>query len=349
MKAVRLYGKEDLRVDDRPVPEPDDGEIVVRSGAALICGTDVRMYRNGASNLPVTLGHELAGTIAALGHGVGKGGRIARYNVGMRVAVAPNLGCGVCDQCVSGHTELCPDLRALGINLDGGFADYFTVPAAAVTQGNVVEIGDSVSFPEAAIAEPLSCVYNAFERCGTQPGDTVLVIGAGPIGLMHAKLHKLAGAGRVMIHDINESRLSSCRAEDKDFITIGPDGPKEQISDLTGGRGADIVITATSAPATQQLAFEVAAMNAKVIFFGGLPKGQEVVGLDTNIIHYRMITVTGTSRQSLRQYRLCLKLIAQGVLDVKRIVTRSFPLESAVEALATVIRGEGLKTGFVMQ
>ena len=342
MKAVRLYGKEDLRVVDVAIPAPTEGEIVVRSGAALICGTDVRMYRNGASALPVILGHELAGTIAAVGP------KVTHYREGMRVAVAPNMGCGVCDECVSGHTELCPELRALGINLDGGFAEYFTVPAAAVSQGNVVEIGANVSFAEAAIAEPLSCVYNSFERCHTQPGDVVLVIGAGPIGLMHAKLHKLAGAGKVIIHDINESRLDICKQEDGSFVTVGPDRAKERIYELTGGRGADVTITAASAAATQQFAFQVAALNGRVIFFGGLPKGQEQVSLDTNIIHYKMITVTGTSRQSLRQYRHCLKLIDQGVLDVSRVITRTFPLEEAQVAIETVIRGEGLKTGFVM-
>ncbi|WP_455382093.1 alcohol dehydrogenase catalytic domain-containing protein [Salinispira pacifica] len=342
MKAVRLFGKEDLRVVEVEKPKPAAGEILVRGGAALICGTDVRMYKNGASVVPVTLGHELAGTIEALGPGV------THYREGMRVAVAPNMGCGVCDECVSGHTELCAELRALGINLDGGFADYFIVPAAAVSQGNVVELGEQISFQEAAIAEPLSCVYNSFERCHTQPGDSVLVIGAGPIGLMHAKLHKLAGAGRVMIHDINESRLAICKRDDESFITVGPDQPKERVYELTGGRGADVVITAASAPATQQFAFQVAALNARVIFFGGLPKGKEQVSLDTNVIHYKMITVTGTSRQSLRQYRQCLKLIDQGVLDVRGIITRTMPLEQAQEAIETVVRGEGLKTGFVM-
>ena len=342
MKAVRLFGKEDLRVVDLPMPEPGEGEVLIRAGAALICGTDVRMYKNGASVQPVTLGHELAGTVAKIGP------KVTHYREGMRVAVAPNMGCGVCDYCVSGHTELCPELQALGINIDGGFADYFVVPAAAVRQGNIVEIGDSVSFPEAAIAEPLSCVYNSFERCHTQPGDSVLVIGAGPIGLMHAKMHKLAGAGLVMIHDLNESRLEICKREDPSFETVGPDRPTERIRELTSGRGADIVITAASSAATQQLAFGVAAMNGRVIFFGGLPKGQEMVSLDTNVIHYRMITVTGTSRQSLRQYRTCLRLIAQGTLDVRGVITSTMPLDQAHEAMQKVIRGEGLKSGFVM-
>lgn len=342
MKAVRLYGAGDLRVVALPTPALGEREILVRTGAAFICGTDLRMFKNGASGLPVTLGHEIAGTIAGVGNGV------KHYREGMRVAIAPNMGCGVCDYCVAGHTELCPDLRSLGINVNGGFAEYLLVPEAAVTQGNVVEIGDRVSFEEASLAEPLSCVYNSFERCRTEPGEIVLVIGAGPIGLMHAKVHKLGGAGMVIIHDINESRLTICREEDPFFITVGPERPKEQIAELTQGRGADIVITAVSSPAAQQLAFEVAATNGRVIFFGGLPRGKEMVSLNTNIIHYRMITVTGTSRQNLRQYRTCLKLIDQGLLKSGGIITKTLPLEAAVEAMETVVRGEGLKTGFSM-
>ncbi len=340
MKAIRLFGPDDLRVVELPVPEPGAGEILLRTGAALICGTDVRMFRNGAKNLPLTLGHEFAGTIAAIGEGV------RGYAPGMRVAVAPNFGCGVCDRCVAGDTHLCAALSAIGVTMDGGFAEYVLIPAAAVTQGNLSPIGDSVSFAEAAMAEPLSCVYNSFERSQVRPGESVLVIGAGPIGLMHAKVYKMAGAGLVMINDMNEERLAVCKNEDPFFVTIGPGSVKEKVLALTGGRGADIVVTAASVPAVQQAAFELAGLNARVIFFGGLPAGKEIVPLDTNVIHYKMITVTGTSRQNLRQYRTCLDLIRQGLIPVANILTASFGIGEAAAAFDLSVRGVGLKTGF---
>ncbi len=344
MKAVRLYGPGDLRVIELPVPEIGDGEILVRVKAALICGTDIRMWKNGSGVMPVTLGHEMAGTIERIGVSV------RGYYVGQAVAVAPNFGCGTCDACVAGAGQHCPQLKALGIHLDGGFAEFLRVPAAAVAQGNVapIEVGRGTSFPEAALAEPLSCVYNSFERAHLKPGDSVLVIGAGPIGLLHAKLYALAGAGLVMIHDLNEGRLEACATQDPRFVAIGRDGVAERVGELTRGRGADVIVTAASSAAAQALSFSLAALDARVIFFGGLAAGKEVVGLDTNVIHYKQITVTGTTRQSLPQYRRCLGLICGGTLPVAGVITASYPLEDAALAFEAAARGEGLKSGFLM-
>lgn len=341
MKAVRLFGKDDLRVESVPVPEIGEHEILVKTGAAMICGTDIRMHKNGNPTLPITLGHEFAGTVAAVGRMV-KG-----YAVGMRVAVAPNYGCAVCDFCTLGQTQNCLELKALGIHVDGGFAEYVRIPAEAVAQGNVCPIGEKIPFAHAALAEPLSCVYNSFERARLQPGESVVVIGAGPIGLLHAKLYRAAGAGKIIINDINEERLAACKKEDPFFDTVSADDAVGRIMALTHGRGADIIVTAASAPATQQLAFQLPAVNGRVIFFGGLPKDREIVPLNTNVIHYRQITVTGTSRQSLGQYRRCLALIGQGVIEVSNIVTGGYSLDDAAAAFDDAAKGVGLKTGFV--
>jgi L-iditol 2-dehydrogenase len=340
MKAARLIGKGDLQVVSVPDPAVGEGEILVRVRAAMICGTDVRMLRNGAKVLPVTLGHELAGVIEAIGSAV------RGYRRGQPVAVAPNYGCGVCDECVAGRTHHCAELQAIGIHVDGGFAEYVRIPAQAVAQGNVCPIPEGLSFAEAALAEPFSCVYASFERARLAPGDAVLVIGAGPIGLLHAKLYRMAGAGLVMIHDINEERLAVCARQDSSFVTLGPDRIKERVRELTAGRGADVIVTAASSAATQQLAFALPALDARVIFFGGLPAGQEIVPLDTNVIHYKQITVTGTTRQSLAQYRRCLALLASGRLSVRSVITATHPIEKAPEAFAAAARGEGLKSGF---
>ncbi len=342
MKAVQLFGKGDLRVVEAPEPRPVAGEVLVRTRAALICGTDVRMHAHGSKVLPVTLGHELAGVIEEVGEGV------SGYRRGQPVAVAPNYGCGVCDVCVAGMTQHCAKLQAIGIHVDGGFAELVRVPAAAVAQGNVCPIPEGLPFEQAALAEPFSCVYNSFERARLQPGDRVVVIGAGPIGLMHAKLYRLAGAGLVMMHDLNEGRLAACAKEEPSFVTIGPDAPKERVLELTGGKGADVVVTAASSAAVQQLGFALAGLDARVIFFGGLPAGKEVVPLDTNVIHYKQITVTGTTRQSLAQYRRCLGLIAGGKLGLEGVLTGRYPLDAALEAFGAAAKGEGLKSGFVI-
>jgi L-iditol 2-dehydrogenase len=343
MKAVRLFGANDLRVVDVPVPEIGGGEILVRVRAALICGTDVRMHKNGAKQSPVTLGHELAGVVEAIGR------EVRAYRPGMRVAIAPNYGCGVCDQCVAGQSQNCSDLRAIGIHDDGGFAEYARIPAPAVIQGNVTPIDERVGFAEAAIAEPLSCVYNSFERTRFKPGESVIVVGAGPIGLLHAKLYALAGAGLVMMSDVNAERLAACAKEDPRFVAVPSEGSKEKVMELTRGAGADVVVVAASVPAVQQLSFGLVALNGRVIFFGGLPAGKEIVGLDTNVIHYKQITVTGTSRQSLAQYRACLGLISRGLIDVRSVITKTWKLDEASEAFAAAARGEGLKSGFTME
>ena len=322
MRAALLYGKEDLRVQEVPTPEVGPGEVLLAVRAAALCGTDIRMYRNGAKGVgpesPLVLGHELSGTVMRVGRAV------SGVREGQPVAVAPNMGCGTCDSCVSGNTQFCENgYRAFGINLPGGFAQYALVPAEAVRQGNLCPISPSLSFAAAALAEPLSCVFNAFQRCAIRPGDRVLIIGAGPIGLMHAKLARMGGAAKVFLNDLSAERLEACSRLEPGLHTIP---------------GADPV-----APEAQVNALKLAAVNGRVLFFGGLPADRAVVGLDTNLIHYRQLWVTGTARQSLSQFRQVLRLIEDGLVNVEDLVSTRWPLEKIGEAFQAVMRGEGLK------
>ena len=345
MKAVRLHDALDLRVESVPVPEVGPGEVLVRVRSAFVCGTDVRMYKNGRAGIspdtPRILGHEMAGVIERVGD------RVARYRPGMRVAVAPNYGCGVCDRCVSGNTQLCREQKAIGISVDGAFAEYVLVPSLAVQQGNVCVLPDSISFDAAALAEPFSCVYNAYERIGIHPGDSVLVIGAGPIGVMHVKIAKLAGAGRILVNDLSEERLRTVQAIAPEVETVHTDDIVREIHTLTDGEGVDLVITAASVAAIQETAFSLAGVNGRVMFFGGLPKGKSVVRLDTNEIHYKQLTVSGTTMQSLRQYRTILDLLSTGVLTADDIVTGSADLDEIDSVVDRISRGIGLKTALL--
>jgi L-iditol 2-dehydrogenase len=342
VRAALLYGKEDLRVEEIPAPEIGAGEVLLEVRAAAVCGTDIRMYRNGAEGVsprtPLVLGHELAGVVARVGQGV------AGIREGERAAVAPNMGCGICDAWVSGNTQLCErDFRAFGINLPGGFAEYLRIPAEAVRQGNLCPIPAQVSFAAAALAEPLSCVYNAFLRCDIRPGDRVLIIGAGPIGLMHAKLAQAGGAAKVMLNDLSPARLEASRALDPSLITLAGDGIEARVLELTSGKGADVVITACPAPEAQVTAVKVAATNGRVLFFGGLPAGRAEVALNTNLIHYRQLVVTGTTRQSLSHFRRVLRLIEEGLVEVDDLVSARYSLEEIHEAFGAVMRSSGLK------
>jgi len=343
MKAARLYGIEDIRVEDIAVPEIAEDEVLVRVKASFICGTDVRFFKNGSpSEQPLVAGHEIAGVIEKVGS------RVGGYQAGMRVGVAPNYGCGVCDLCTAGNSHMCRDSQALGVTVDGGFAEFMKVPARAVAQGNITELEDSVSFEEAALAEPLSCVYNAYEKIGIYPGDHVLVVGAGPIGLMHLKVAFLAGASKVYVTDLSEERLSLAKKLIPEVVIIPNAELDQAVSAHTGGRLMDLIITAASVPVIQETAFKYVGLDGRVMFFGGLPKGKSLVSLDTNEIHYKQLTVAGTTRQSLRQYRTCLKLIASGRLKVDDLVTASAPLDDIGRIIADVAAGKGLKSAITV-
>jgi L-iditol 2-dehydrogenase len=171
----------------------------------------------------------------------------------------------------------------------------------------------------------------------------VLIIGAGPIGLMHAKLARMGGAGRIFLNDLNAERLEACRRLEPGLTPIPGADPGPQLLDSTSGKGLDVVITACPAPEAQVNALKLAAVNGRVLFFGGLPADRAVVPLDTNLIHYRQLQVSGTARQSLSQFRQVLRLLEDGLVDVEQLVSGRWPLERIGEAFQSVMRGSGLK------
>jgi L-iditol 2-dehydrogenase len=348
MKAAYLFDKLDLRVLEVPVPNIGDHEILLKVKGASVCGTDVRMqshgYRGVSPENPLLLGHEVSGVIHAVGEQIP-----AQYQVGMRVTVAPNMGCGYCDLCIAGNTHLCPEYKALGINMPGGFAEYVVIPEAAVRQGNVVPIPDHVSFEEAALAEPLACIYNAFQRLAITLGDEVLVIGAGPIGLMHALMAQKAGAGKVIVSDIHTDRLAFVEQHFPGMITVPVQQLDEAIKRLTEGRGVDVCITANPSPQAQIKSLELTAINGRINFFGGIPSGSDLSKFDSNLIHYRQLIVSGTTRQSVSQFRKVVKLIADGVIPVDKLITHRYTLEELPLAIEQIKQGIGIKHAVIFE
>ncbi|MGG2201362.1 zinc-dependent dehydrogenase [Paenibacillus validus] len=341
MLAAMLYGPKDLRLEEIADPVITENEVLLEVKKAAICGTDVRMFNNGyagiSSATPRILGHEMAGVIKLVGKNVKK------YEPGMRVTVAPNMGCGMCRQCVSGNTHLCKEYQALGINIHGGFTQYVKIPESAVRQGNICTLADHVSFEEAALVEPLACVYNGFLKVDIKPGDHVLIIGAGPIGLMHAKLAKMAGASKVIMNDISEERMAMCRQIDDFIITVASDDLRNYVADITNGEGVEVVITACPVPQVQASSLELVAMNGRINFFGGLPKEKEIVPLNTNLIHYKQVIVTGSTRSSILQYIQALDFVKHGLVDVKSLISANFSLDQINNAFDHATRGIGLK------
>lgn len=343
MLAVRMYGVDDTRLENVETPHAKYGEIVIKIAAAVICGTDVRMITGGAKGIdsehPKILGHEFAGTVFEIGEGV------EGYHLGQRVAFAPNFGCGICNNCVKGNGHLCADYKATGINIDGAFAEYCLIPAQAVRSGNICPIDDNISFEQAAINEPLSCVYNGFEHADIHPGDVVLVVGAGPIGIMHCALALMAGAV-VYLNDISKDRLEEAK---KLYPKLNLLYNIDDIMELTDFVGADAIITACPVPSVQSKAIELAAVGGRVIFFGGIAAKNEPVPIDTNLIHYKQLIVSGTTRASLYQYRRTLQFISSGVLDVSPLISKRLSLKDFSEGLDLAKRGIGLKNVIIME
>lgn len=270
MLAAKLYGEKDIRIVECGVPQIRADEILVRTSAAAICGSDLRMIENGYQGVdeahPLTLGHEMCGVIQETGKDV------TEYKVGDRVAIAPNIGCGHCKNCLEGDYHLCQEYQALGINMDGGFAQYIRVPGKALQQGNVILIDGNVSAEEAAIFEPAACVLNGQERIGIHAGEDVLIIGAGPIGVLHALLARLQGAGRIFLSDLSEERVRKCMELAPDIIPLDAGNLENDVMEKTGGRGMDVCITACAAKVVQEASFALMNMKGRILFFGGLPK-----------------------------------------------------------------------------
>lgn len=342
MKAARMYGKNDIRVEECPIPVIGEAEILLKVKAAAICGTDLRMLQNGDSRIseanPRILGHEISGIIEQIGN------KIKGYEKGMHISLAPNMGCGICEHCIEGNTHLCHRFKAFGINIDGGFAEYMRIPAEAVRQGNLMVLNRSMDFSQAAILEPLSCVLNGQSRVHIQMNDTVLVIGAGPIGLMHTLLAKAKGAAKIFVRDLSEERMRQCKEINEFVCPVHGDNLKERILKLTNGRGVDVCIVACPSAKAQSESLELMAMNGRILFFGGLPQGNDKVFLSSNYIHYKQLGIFGSTRANIKQYREAAEMVENGYIRLDKIISRTYSLEHIQEALEYAASTQGLKT-----
>jgi L-iditol 2-dehydrogenase len=342
MLAAVYHGPDDIRVEQVPIPQIGADEILLKVSEASICGTDLRILHGGHRKYPVgTLripGHEVVGEIAAVGE------RITGFKTGQRVFVAPNMGCGHCRQCISGNNNRCARYVAIGITLDGGFAEYMRVPAAAIAQGNVMPIAEGVEPAEAALIEPFACVVRGQRGLAIQPGDVVLVIGAGPIGIMHMLLAQLSGAGKVLVSEINEERLAQAQQLGADrVIDLGKDDIAAVIDAETGGEGADAVIVAAPSHQGQESALRLAAIGGRINFFGGLPKDRPTIQFDSNLVHYKELIVTATTACSTIDCHQAAAIINSEKISLAPLISARFALKDALLAFQAAENRQFLK------
>lgn len=336
MIAATYTQGETLKFAEVPPPVIRDGEALLKVEATSICGTDTKIARAGHRKLKsgqrIILGHEFVGTIVE-GEGRGK-----------RVGVAPNWGCGQCEACIRGMANMCPEFSAFGINTDGSHAPCVRIPSVAVAQGNLADLPEGIPWADAALAEPLSCCLNGQKAARLAPGETVLIYGAGPMGMLHVLLAVASGAARVILADPNFPRLQQA-GKIADIIPIRSDAQSvpDEVRRITGGAGVDVVIIAAPVRALAEEALTLLAPFGRLCLFAGLPKDDALARLDGNLIHYRNLGVVGTSGGCTADYRLALRLIAARRVDVSRVISHTFPFARMSEAYDVALAGSGMK------
>lgn len=341
MKAVRLYGAKDLRVEEVQKPRISENEILMRVRAATICASDIRSYNygNGRMRPPRVLGHELAGDIEEIGS------KVKGYDSGMRITLNPNIFCGRCVFCVTGRHQLCDERRALGFDVDGGFAEHLLIPFESIRTGAVCEIPDNVSYEQAALIEPISCCLHAQTLVKVGAGDTVTIIGAGPMGIMHTVMAKALGASKVIVGEISEQRLQTAVDFGAD-VAVNPakEDLASRVFEATERHGSDVVIVAVGSRSALEQALGLLSKGGRVCFFAGLQKGKESVRLNANIIHYRETVVLGSFASTPYEFYQTVRLAASGkLLNMKPIVTHRFSLDDASKAFEAALSGRALK------
>lgn len=341
MRAAVFHAPGDIRVEAIAEPTARPDEIVISVKAASICGTDLRISKHGHFKLPQgqrrVLGHETAGVV------VQAGSDVQGYAVGDRVSVTPNVGCGTCEFCRRGLNNMCSDYEAFGITIDGGFEEYLRVPGFALQRGNVFHLPHAVSFHEAALVEPLSCCLRGQQALNVGYGDVVVIVGAGPIGIFHTMLARLAGAAKIIVSNRAGPRLESAKAAGADVVVdADAENLAEVVREHTNGRGADVVITCVSVPAVQTEAVDMLATHGRVNFFAGLGQGS-TVPIDTNKLHYKGLRLTGTTGSSNADYEEALRLVGDGRARLDQLISRTYSIDDISDAMAHAASGAGMK------
>lgn len=338
MKAAMYYDIGDVRYEETDIPEIGPGEILVKIDTALTCGTDVKTYKRGHPILikqtPALFGHEYAGTIEEVGAGV------EDFEEGMRVVATNSAPCGDCFFCKRHMPNLCAKLKDSLVN--GAFAEYIRVPAPVV-RWNTHQIPESISFRSAALTEPLACVVHGVEESNIRLGDTVVVIGAGPIGQMLIMLAQKNGASTVIASDLAELRRDIAKKAGADIV-IDPskEDPVERVREETGGFGADVAIEAVGIRKTWEQAVEMTRDAGTTVLFGGAASGTKFE-LDTERFHYGQLTIKGVFHLKPRHVEQALKLIIAGDVNPDLLISHEMPLEKINEALELMSEGKTMK------
>jgi L-iditol 2-dehydrogenase len=346
VKAAFLTGTNAVEVRETDEPALDPGGAILRVEACGICGTDARTFFNGDPRAPAPwiLGHEPVGILervgpeAVLPQGV---------RAGDRVFLGSILFCAQCRQCLDGRQNLCEHHLLYGFDpFPGAYAELAAVPPIATR--NLIPLPRDLPSDLATVVDPFACALNGIEVLDVGLGDTVLILGAGPIGCWQAVMARDRGAGRVLLSDVNRRRLDLALEAVGGFVDdaflAGEDNGVAAVADRTGGAGAERIIVAAPSRQAQQAALEMAARRARVVYFAGLPKHDPVSPLDMNQLHYKELAILGAYGATHRQYRITMDYLDRRREELAPVVTHQFPLDKIGDAFETIRSGTGLKT-----
>jgi L-iditol 2-dehydrogenase len=354
MKAALYRGGDRYEYEEVRDPVcPEDG-LLIKVEACTICGTDLKILKaqdvkieggkQRRMKLPRITGHELSGSVVQTGR------KVRGFVEGDRVTVAVTVPCGFCRYCQAGNQEMCDNVQIIGYDKDGGFAEYIGIGMQEIAAACINKIPPGVSFDAASLTEPLSCVVNCLEITPIKMGDVAVVFGAGPMGCFFVNIARKRCAGKIFLVEISDSRLQIARdlleeigTPPDAYINSKSENLVPRVLAETGGRGADLVITACPSPEAQSQSLELIAKRGRINFFGGLPRANSVVALDTNLIHYKECLVTGTHGSAPRHNRAALDLIAANVVPAERYITHRFDLSQIMEGIEVARSGDGVK------
>ena len=325
--CVKYYAPKDVRIEEmKEIPKISIGEVLVKIEACAICGTDIKSFANGNPRIkpPQVMGHELCGTIVELGEGV------ENYKIGQRVTMATTIGCGDCYYCNKGKTNLCRSAEAMGFNYAGAMAPYAVIPAKAVKQKHLVDVGD-LDATIASLSEPMSCAMNDINRVPEEELENVLIWGLGPLGMLHALCAREKGAKNIVCVAFPGKR--SDMARDMGFTVLTPDEIDGKFKELSKVEGFDLVLITAPNNGVQSKAPMYARKGGYVSYFASLPVGDEMLSVNSRTIHYNELNLYGTSDSTVKHVQAAVDLLRKNPDGFRPLITHVMPFSDFHKAI----------------
>ena len=325
MKASVCYKQNDLRTEDLPIPEISDNEVLIKMLACGLCGTDIQKIRGDSVNKPTVLGHEVVGEI------VKKGKNVSKFEIGDRVITAIHVPCFTCHYCNKGHYTICEQFRTNNID-PGGFAEFIRIPELHLNH-LTHKVSNNVTDEEATLIEPIACCLHGLKQADIRPNDSVLIMGAGTIGILHAQLAKIKGANKVIVSDMSKFKLQKALNVGCDYaINIREKNIIDEVNKITDGQGVDVIVIAAGVSSLVADAVNMVRRAGKIIVFSGFDKNK-LVTLDVSRFFKDEISIIGTYSVTPYEFPEALDLLEKRKLNTKEMITHVYPLNKLSEAI----------------